>query len=134
MSRIKDRVEPTEQVQSPVLQALNPQPLDLESWETSVNLARVNKSLSAVLLSLCVHLALLLCMAFVLIGVGGKNGSGISLLVDSSDDSLEAEMTQLDLSSSMKSEAAQETQPVTPTVEAQAVLSELTSDERRYRS
>ena len=127
MSRIKDRVEPTEQVQSPVLQALNPQPLGLESWETSVNLARVNKSLSAVLLSLCVHLALLLCMAFVLIGVGGKNGSGISLLVDSSDDSLEAEMTQLDLSSSMKSEAAQETQPVTPTVEAQAVLSELTS-------
>ena len=60
MSRINDRVEPTEQVQSPVSQALNPQPLDLESWETSVNLARVNKSLSAVLLSLCVHLALLL--------------------------------------------------------------------------
>ena len=122
-----DRMEHPEQIQPLVLQAVNPQPVDLESWETSVNLVRVNKSLSAVLLSLCAHLVLLLCMAFVLIGVGGKNGSGISLLVNSSDESPEAEMTQLDLSSSMKSEAAQETPPETPTEEAQAVLSTLTS-------
>jgi hypothetical protein len=65
-------MEQPEQIHPPDSQTLNPQPVDLESWETSANLVRVNKSLSAVLLSLCAHLVMLLCMAFVLIGVGGR--------------------------------------------------------------
>jgi hypothetical protein len=57
------------------------------------------KSMGAFLVSLCIHLILLLSMALVLIGTGGGKGLGIQLLVDASDDSTQAEATQLELSS-----------------------------------
>ncbi|MCY3006373.1 MAG: hypothetical protein NTV29_10395 [Planctomycetota bacterium] len=115
-------VSQSEQIQPPV-----PPPRSMPTQESSVKLGSLNKSLSAILLSLCVHLIVLLGMALALIGAGGKNGSGIFLLVASSNESLEAEMTQLDLSSSVKTNDTQETQPLTPTVETEAVVSKLTS-------
>ena len=66
------------------------------------------QSLSAILVSLCVHLSLLVGMALFLIGGSGQEGTGIRLLVDSSQESLTNELTHLELSSSIASDASQE--------------------------
>jgi hypothetical protein len=94
---------------------------------TSSQLTRANQSISALLASLCVHLVLILGMALVLLGGGGKNGSGIQLLVDASSDSAEADLTQLELTSSIQESQSQDQEPQAPSAEAVSVSAKLTS-------
>lgn len=85
------------------------------------------QSLSAILVSLCIHLSLLVGMALFLIGGSGQEGTGIRLLVDSSQESLTNELTHLELSSSIASDASQEEMSKTPDVQDSVASTTLTS-------
>lgn len=85
------------------------------------------KSMGAFLVSLCIHLICLLGMALVLIGAGGGKGSGLHLLVDASEDSTQAEATQLELSSTLQESLSESQSLQSPEVPELTVSTKINS-------
>ncbi|MFM8262102.1 MAG: vWA domain-containing protein [Pirellula sp.] len=85
------------------------------------------KSMGAFLVSLCIHLIFLLSMALVLIGTGGGKGLGIQLFVDASEDSIQAEATQLELSSLLQESQSESQSLQSPEVPQLTVSTKINS-------
>jgi len=89
-------------------------------------IGHVSQPITAMLISVCIHLLLLLGMALILIGGSGRNGTAIQMFVDASHESSQLDLTELDLSSTSQESQLQQP-PETPKVQEVSMSKNLTS-------
>lgn len=82
----------------------------------SVAVIRASQPITAMLISLCIHLCLLLGMALILMGGSGRQGTSFELFVDASQDSDRVDLTTIEFDSSLSQSSSEQLVTETPEV------------------
>lgn len=98
----------------------------LDADATIHGIGRVSQPITAMLISVCIHLILLLGMAMILMGGSGQSGVAIKLFVDASHDSAPLDLTQLELTNTSQESQLQQP-PETPRLQKVSMSTNLTS-------